>query len=85
MLGLIRDCRPVRSWSAVHLIISAKTEIPNQGNKGKNKGSRTLIIFMKICNLLTSFGSVRGTLRYDPSNKTSEKYFHVINIYGSCS
>lgn len=43
MLGLIRDCHPVRSWSAVHLIIFAKTEIPNQDNKGKNKGSRTIL------------------------------------------
>ena len=33
---------------------------------------------MKICNLLASFESVSGTLRYDHSNKTSEKYFLVI-------
>ena len=33
---------------------------------------------MKIYNLLTSFESVSGTLRYDHSNKTSEKYFLVI-------
>ena len=33
---------------------------------------------MKTCNLLASFESVRGTLRYDYSNKTSKKYFHVI-------
>ena len=33
---------------------------------------------MKICNLLASFESVGGTLRYDHSNKTSEKYFLVI-------
>ena len=33
---------------------------------------------MKICNLLATFESVSGTLRYDHSNKTSEKYFLVI-------
>ena len=33
---------------------------------------------MKICNLLATFESVNGTLRYDHSNKTSEKYFLVI-------
>ena len=33
---------------------------------------------MKIYNLLASFESVSGTLRYDHSNKTSEKYFLVI-------
>ena len=33
---------------------------------------------MKICNLLATFESVSGTLRYDDSNKTSEKYFLVI-------
>ena len=33
---------------------------------------------MKICNLLPTFESVSGTLRYDHSNKTSEKYFLVI-------
>ena len=33
---------------------------------------------MKICNLLASFESVSGTLRYDHSNKISKKYFHVI-------
>ena len=33
---------------------------------------------MKIYNLLASFESVSGTLRYDHSNKRSEKYFLVI-------
>ena len=33
---------------------------------------------MKTCNLLASFESVSGTLRYDHSNKISKKYFHVI-------